>query len=203
MSLEISSVCNTFTLGRHKVATGMSSVMSKSSSWSEEFSQLGRGIEPTTLAIALTPSNKSDHFTTEPLRRTKLLGYCVFTSSGEAECSRPQSWAVETSGSSSGIPPGPRYRWQPPPPPDNKQTPVSYYTTDTSSFLSIFFMCAINYISAICKNKSILFTIKCCRVKSGEFLCRLTMSVMSCHVMSWCHERRNGVMKWCHRGRYF
>ena len=44
--------------------------MPKSSSWSKEFSQLGPGIEPTTLAIALTPSNKSDYFTTQPLRRT-------------------------------------------------------------------------------------------------------------------------------------
>ena len=29
--------------------------------------------EPTTLAIALTPNNKSDHFTTQPLRRTNYI----------------------------------------------------------------------------------------------------------------------------------
>ena len=37
-------------------------VMPKSSSWSEEFSQLGRGIGPTTLATGQIPRNKSDHF---------------------------------------------------------------------------------------------------------------------------------------------
>ena len=37
-------------------------VMPKSCSLSEDFSQLGRGIEPTTLATGLTPRNKSDHF---------------------------------------------------------------------------------------------------------------------------------------------
>ena len=32
------------------------------------FSQLGWGIEPTTLAIAQTPSNKSDYFSTQSFR---------------------------------------------------------------------------------------------------------------------------------------
>ena len=37
--------------------------MPKSSSWSEEFSQFGLGIEPKTLAIAPTPSKKFGNFT--------------------------------------------------------------------------------------------------------------------------------------------